>query len=46
MPDASGFAALACDEMLLHTNDIALGLGTTFDPSRDVCARVLARLFP
>lgn len=45
-PDASGFAALACDEMLLHTSDIALGLGVSFDPPRDVCARVLARLFP
>ena len=46
MPDASGFAALACDEMLLHTSDIAGGLGVAFDPSRDTCARVLARLFP
>jgi hypothetical protein len=46
MPDASGFAALACDELLLHTSDIAAGLGTSFDPPREVCARVLARLFP
>ncbi len=46
MPDASGFAALACDEMLLHTSDIALALGASFDPSPDVCVRVLARLFP
>jgi len=45
-PDASGFAALACDEMLVHTSDIAAGLSATFDPPRDVCARVLARLFP
>ena len=46
MPDAKGFAALACDEMLVHTSDIAGGLGVPFDPSRDICARVLARLFP
>ncbi|MGH2630396.1 MAG: maleylpyruvate isomerase N-terminal domain-containing protein [Actinomycetota bacterium] len=46
LPDAPGFAALACDEMLLHTNDIADGLGADFDPPRDVCARVLTRLFP
>jgi uncharacterized protein (TIGR03083 family) len=46
MPDASGFAALACDEMFLHTSDIALGLGASFDPPREVCARVLDRLFP
>ncbi|MEX2421758.1 MAG: hypothetical protein WD670_08075, partial [Actinomycetota bacterium] len=46
MPDATGFSALACDEMLLHTSDIAMGLGVTFHPPRDVCARVLVRLFP
>ncbi len=46
MPDASGFAALACNEMLVHAGDIASGLGIGFDPPRDICARVLARLFP
>lgn len=46
MPDASGFAALACDEMLLHTSDITLGLDASFGPPRELCARVLARLFP
>lgn len=45
-PDGSGFAALACDEMLLHTSDITLGLDASFDPPREVCARVLDRLFP
>ena len=38
MPDAKGFAALACDEMLVHTSDIAGGLGVPFDSSRDICA--------
>lgn len=46
MADASGFAALACDELLVHTSDIAAGLGVSFDPPREVCARVLGRLFP
>lgn len=46
MADASGFAALACDELLVHTADIAGTLGASFDPPREVCARVLARLFP
>jgi uncharacterized protein (TIGR03083 family) len=46
MADASGFAALACDEMLVHTSDIAAGLGASFDPPRELCARVLMRLFP
>jgi uncharacterized protein (TIGR03083 family) len=46
MANASGFAALACDEMLVHTSDIAAGLGASFDPPRELCARVLGRLFP
>jgi uncharacterized protein (TIGR03083 family) len=46
LADASGFAALACDELLVHTSDIAAGLGMSFDPPREVCARVLERLFP
>lgn len=32
--DPSGYAAMACDELLIHTDDAGL------------CARVLARLFP
>jgi hypothetical protein len=31
MPDASGFAALACNEMLVHTSDVAAGFGTSFE---------------
>jgi len=44
--DPAGFAAMGCDEMLVHTADIAAGLGAAFDPPRDLCERVLARLFP
>jgi uncharacterized protein (TIGR03083 family) len=46
MADPEGFAAMGCVEALLHGQDIAQGLGHPFDPPRDVCARVLARMFP
>jgi hypothetical protein len=44
--DASGFAAMACDEMLIHTDDAARGLGLTFASDSTLAGRVLARLFP
>jgi len=46
MADPEGFAGLGCYEALLHGNDIARGFGLGLDPSRDLCRRVLARLFP
>jgi hypothetical protein len=46
MADAEGFVAMGCDEILVHTGDIADGLGITAAPPTDLCARVLARLFP
>jgi hypothetical protein len=46
MSDPEGFAAMGCVEALLHGQDIAVGLGLALDPPRDVCARVLTRLFP
>jgi hypothetical protein len=46
MADPEGFAAMGCVEILAHGNDIAVGLGLTLDPPRDVCARILARMFP
>lgn len=45
-PDPSGFAAMACDELLVHTDDALRGLGARLDPPRPLAAAVLARLFP
>lgn len=45
-PDPSGFAAMGCDELLVHTHDAAQGLGLDFTPDHDLAAQVLARLFP
>src|SRR6202167_2704842 len=44
--DPEGFAALGCNEALLHGNDIAQGFGRSLDPPPDVCRRVFARMFP
>jgi hypothetical protein len=44
--DAEAFAAMGVLETAVHTGDIARGLGVTWRPDDDVCARVLARLMP
>ena len=46
MADAEGFLAMGCDEVLVHASDIAAGLGAGFAPPDELCATVLARLFP
>ncbi len=46
MVDLSGFAGMACDEILIHTADIAAGFEIDFKPPEDFSSRVLARLFP
>jgi uncharacterized protein (TIGR03083 family) len=45
-PDPAGFAAMACDELLVHGDDAARGLGVEFDHDAPLAAQVLARLFP
>jgi uncharacterized protein (TIGR03083 family) len=45
-PDPSGFAAMACDELLVHADDAARGLGVAFPRHTGLAAAVLARLFP
>ena len=44
--DPEGFAGMGCVEAVLHGDDIARGLGLTFDPPRELCARLVARMFP
>ncbi|QHC23086.1 maleylpyruvate isomerase N-terminal domain-containing protein [Streptomyces sp. GS7] len=44
--DPEGFAAMGAVETLVHTHDLAEGLGLDWSPPAEVCARVLARLFP
>jgi len=44
--DAEGFAAMGVVETLVHTYDIATALGLDWGPPAEMCAPVLARLFP
>ncbi|MEV0647996.1 hypothetical protein AB0I28_22290 [Phytomonospora sp. NPDC050363] len=44
--DPEGFAALALQETLVHTHDLAVGFGLAWAPPSALCSRVLARLFP
>ena len=44
--DPEGFAAMGVVETLVHTHDVAEGLGIPWTPPADLCDRVLARLFP
>lgn len=46
MSDPDGFGAMGIAEVLLHTHDIAVGLGLEWTPPEDLCDRVLKRLFP
>src|SRR4029077_11060337 len=32
LADATGFSAMGCDEILVHTHDAAIGLGLDFEP--------------
>ncbi|WP_328561145.1 GNAT family N-acetyltransferase [Streptomyces coelicoflavus] len=41
-----GFAAMGVAEVLLHTHDIAEGLGLAYEPPVELCTGVLARIFP
>ncbi|SDM38269.1 DNA-binding transcriptional regulator, MerR family [Allokutzneria albata] len=44
--DPEGFAAMGIVETLVHTHDLAEGLGLHWDPPSGLCTRALARLFP
>ena len=44
--DRSGFAAMGVTEVLLHTHDMAEGLGLPYEPSAELAESVLATIFP
>ncbi len=44
--DPAGFEAMGVAETLLHTSDIAQGMDIEWTPPENLCALVLARLFP
>ena len=44
--DPEGFAAMGVVETLVHTHDIAEGLGLHWNPPAELCGRILHRLFP
>jgi hypothetical protein len=44
--DPSGWVAMGMDELLVHTHDIAKGLGVPFDIDGGLARLVLDRLFP
>ena len=44
--DPVGSAAMGVTEALVHTRDIAAGLGSDWLPPADLCAPVIERLFP
>ena len=46
MADVSGWLAMACTEVLVHTYDIASGLDIDLDPPAAIASRVVARIFP
>jgi hypothetical protein len=46
LADPEGFAAMGIVETLVHTHDIATGLGLAWAPPPALCAKTLARLFP
>jgi RimJ/RimL family protein N-acetyltransferase len=41
-----GFAAMGVVEVLLHTHDMAEGLGLAYRPADELCGYVMARIFP
>ncbi|MEU6179246.1 GNAT family N-acetyltransferase [Streptomyces coeruleorubidus] len=41
-----GFAAMGVTEVLVHTHDMAEGLGVSYEPDPELCDFVLTRIFP
>ena len=45
-PDRSGYVAMGCAEILLHTDDITRAFGQAFQPPDPICTGIVRRLFP
>lgn len=45
LSDADGYRAMACSEVLTHTDDIAQGLGLALLPPDGLCERIMTRVF-
>lgn len=46
LTDVEGFLALACNELVVHTYDVARAHGTQLNLDQELCERLLRRLFP
>lgn len=44
--DPDGFAGMGMIEVMVHMHDLAAGLDLAYRPDPQICARVLARMFP
>ncbi|AIJ22069.1 hypothetical protein [Amycolatopsis methanolica] len=44
--DPAGFAAMGIVQTLVHTHDLAAGLGLAWEPPGELCEPVVRRLFP
>ncbi|MFF2654498.1 GNAT family N-acetyltransferase [Streptomyces sp. NPDC058045] len=44
--DPAGFAAMGVTEIVLHTHDLATGLGVPYEPPAALCEAALTHLFP
>jgi len=44
--DPDGFAGMGLVEVMVHMYDLAAGLDVTYTPDTEICARVVARMFP
>lgn len=46
MADATGWLGMACEEILMHTDDIARAFGIAYQPPEALVIKILARIFP
>jgi uncharacterized protein (TIGR03083 family) len=46
MRNAEEFLAMACEELLVHTYDVARGLGLPYDPPEELCLLVIEQSHP